>query len=296
MTDIASAVGVGQPNSPDDVKLVQQLLNTSIKELAPLPPLVENGIFDAPTAAAIRAFQTRVVKMTRPDFIISPGQTTIKRLVSEAQFVAALPKPTPTAPAPETPPLADAAAATDAQIVATAKLIGCEAAAVKAVTMTEIGIRGAFDALGRPTILFERHYFSRLSGHRFDATNPDISNPDAGGYGKFSAQYGKLDRAIALDREAALQSASWGAFQIMGANFAAAGFASVEDFVAAMQASLSRQIEAFGNFVIANARLRAAIIAKDWATFALIYNGKGYAANQYDLKMKQNYELLNKPH
>ena len=68
----------------------------------------------------------------------------------------------------------------------------------------------------------------------------------------------------------------------------------VEDFVAAMKHSLGKQIEAFGNFVVANPRLRAAIKAKDWTTFARIYNGPGYAENQYDLKMKQNYELLSK--
>ena len=286
MTDISAAVGRAQPNNPDDVKLIQQLLNYCVKALT-LPPLAETGVFDAATEAAILAFQGKVAKLAKPDGVISPGRNTIKKLVSTAQVTVQAPS-TP-APAP-----ADDAAANDAQIAAAAKLIGCEAAAVRAVTMTEVGIRGAFDALGRPMILFERHYFSRLTGHRFDGAHPDISNQKSGGYGKFSAQYGKLDRAIALDRHAALQSASWGAFQIMGANYAAAGFANVEDFVAAMQHSLGKQIEAFGNFVVANPRLRAAIKARDWTTFARIYNGPGYAENQYDLKMKQNYELLSK--
>ncbi|TFU03708.1 DUF3380 domain-containing protein [Polymorphobacter arshaanensis] len=288
MTDITSPVGRGQPNKATDVKLVQQLLNYCVKALA-LPPLAETGVLDPATEAAILAFQGKIVKLAKPDGVISPGRNTIKKLVSEARIVPPAPSPATPAPSP-----AEDAAANDAQIAAAAKLIGCEVAAVKAVTMTEVGIRGAFDALGRPMILFERHYFSRLTGHRFDAAHPDISNQKSGGYGKFSAQYAKLDRAIALDRHAALQSASWGAFQIMGANYAAAGFANVEDFVAAMKHSLGKQIEAFGNFVVANPRLRAAIKAKDWTTFARIYNGPGYAENHYDLKMKQNYELLSK--
>ena len=219
MTDITSPVGRGQPNKAADVKLVQQLLNYCVKALA-LPPLAETGVLDPATEAAILAFQSKIVKLSKPDGVISPGRNTIKKLVSEARIVPPAPAPTPATPAPSP---AEDAATNDAQIAAAAKLIGCEVVAVRAVTITEVGIRGAFDALGRPMILYERHYFSRLTGHRFDHAHPDISNQKSGGYGKFSAQYGKLDRAIALDRKAALQSASWGAFQIMGANYAAAG-------------------------------------------------------------------------
>ena len=38
----------------------------------------------------------------------------------------------------------------------------------------------------RPFILFERHIFSRRTGRRFDASNPEISGP-AGGYGRAGA-------------------------------------------------------------------------------------------------------------
>src|SRR5277367_4598660 len=63
----------------------------------------------------------------------------------------------------------------------------------------------------RPQILFERHIFSRLTGRVFDAQFPDISNPTQGGYGKGGApQYARLGKAVALNQEAALKSASWG--------------------------------------------------------------------------------------
>jgi deoxycytidine triphosphate deaminase len=32
----------------------------------------------------------------------------------------------------------------------------------------------------RPAILFERHIFSKQTGHKFDAQHPDISNPTPG--------------------------------------------------------------------------------------------------------------------
>ena len=63
----------------------------------------------------------------------------------------------------------------------------------------------------RPMILSERHIFSRETQHRFDNSNPDISNQQPGGYGAGgAAQYDRLQRAAALDRTAALRSASWG--------------------------------------------------------------------------------------
>lgn len=55
----------------------------------------------------------------------------------------------------------------------------------------------------RPQILFERHIFHRQTGGRFDATSPEIGNKEAGGYGSGgSHQYDRLERAIALDRQA----------------------------------------------------------------------------------------------
>src|SRR4030088_1114710 len=77
----------------------------------------------------------------------------------------------------------------------------------------------------RPKILFERHVFSRLTDHRFDEDDPDISQRTAGGYGPSGAnQFDRLNAAIQCDRSAALQSASWGLGQLMGENFRPAGF------------------------------------------------------------------------
>ena len=110
---------------------------------------------------------------------------------------------------------------------AAASLLGTDVATIKAVATVETSGK-AFDELGRPRILFERHYFHSLTQGRHDRLHPDISSPHAGGYGKFSIQYTKLEKAYGLDPEAALQSASWGRFQIMGKNFQTAGFASVQ--------------------------------------------------------------------
>src|SRR2546429_7261866 len=70
----------------------------------------------------------------------------------------------------------------------------------------------------RPQILYERHIFHRLTHGRFDDEG-DISAPTPGGYGARGAhQYLRLAAAIEKERDAALQSTSWGIGQIMGAN------------------------------------------------------------------------------
>src|SRR5690242_21912689 len=71
----------------------------------------------------------------------------------------------------------------------------------------------------RPKILFERHVFSARTNHVYDAKYPEISNRTPGGYGASGAfQYQRLQRAMALDRHAALISTSWGLGQVMGFN------------------------------------------------------------------------------
>jgi len=139
----------------------------------------------------------------------------------------------------------------------------------------------------RPCILFERHYFHRLTQGKYD--DGDISDPKPGGYGAGGAhQYDRLARAIAKNRPAALRSASWGIGQIMGDKFALAGFADVETMVAAMSQSEDQQLAAVGNFLIGS-RLNVPLQAHDWASFARGYNGVNYARNRYDIRLNGEF-------
>lgn len=133
----------------------------------------------------------------------------------------------------------------------------------------------------RPKILFERHTFSRLTGHQYDADDPDVSQPSAGGYGPGGAhQYDRLTAAIQLDRDVAFKSASWGLGQIMGENFAAAGYPQVKDMVAAMT-SEDKQLGAMASFLMSSG-WNQPLQQHDWTRFARLYNGPNYAANNYD--------------
>lgn len=170
----------------------------------------------------------------------------------------------------------------DGAIEAAAAALGCDVAAVRAVI--DVESRGGFLPDSRPKILFERHLFHRMTDGVHDAAHPDISSPIPGHYVGGAGEYDRLEEAIGLDREAALKSASWGAFQILGRNHEAAGFADVEAFCAAMCRSEDDQLKAFVAFVQAN-RLDDELRRQDWSGFARGYNGPDFRKNRYDQKL-----------
>ncbi|HVT14876.1 MAG TPA: N-acetylmuramidase domain-containing protein [Thermoanaerobaculia bacterium] len=169
----------------------------------------------------------------------------------------------------------------------TARSLAVGAPEIWSLLAVETSCRG-FLADRRPQILFERHIFHKLTGGRFD--DGQISDPTPGGYGKGGAhQYDRLAQAIAKDRAAALQSASWGLGQILGVNFALAGFADVEAMVAAMSDSEDGQLAAVASF-LQGSRLDAPLQAHDWTAFARGYNGKSFAKNQYDTRLRAEFQ------
>lgn len=170
--------------------------------------------------------------------------------------------------------------------------LGCEWEAVAAVAKVESGPLGGFGSDGRPVILFERHLFSRKTNSAFDTSHPNVSNRTPGGYPRTQAdRWAQLAEAYALAPEAALQSASYGRFQVLGQNYANMSHANAHEYVAKLARSEKDQLEAFEAFIRANG-LADELQRKDWTGFASRYNGPGYAANQYDTKMGDAYAQL----
>ena len=168
--------------------------------------------------------------------------------------------------------------------------LGTDVATVKAVAEVESAGRG-FLPSGKPKILFEGHLFHRLTKGKYTATHPTISYPKwtkrhyLGG----EAEYRRLDEAMQLDPVAAMKSASWGAFQILGDNFKHCGFATVEDFVEAMRESEDRQLQVFVDYV-QDVHLDDELQRHDWRAFARGYNGPLYERNQYDTRLATAYK------
>lgn len=173
-----------------------------------------------------------------------------------------------------------------------AEVLEVETAALRAVA--EIESRGAGflpPTDNRPKVLFEGHAFHKLTGGRYDAGHPRLSYPrwDRKMYsGSLAGEWKRLDEACLLDRAAALQSASWGMFQIMGFNYSYAGYQDVEAFVADQYAGAEEHARAFARF-ISRPPFLAALRKKDWAAFARTYNGPGYRQNKYDTKLATAY-------
>lgn len=176
-----------------------------------------------------------------------------------------------------------------------AERLGTDVSAIKTVAHVE-SASDPFLPDGRPAILFERHVFSRLTDHLFDRTYSDLSarNWEAGTYGAGGAhQWERLDAAARLDATAALESASYGRFQIMGFNYRAAGYHSAAAFVLAMHHSEQRQLDAFVSFIQNNRAAHTALRRHDWDSFARAYNGPGQVS-YYAGRMRSAYGALNR--
>jgi hypothetical protein len=140
----------------------------------------------------------------------------------------------------------------------------------------------------RPLILFERHIFRRLTDGAYDAGHPDISNSNPGGYVGGPAEYARLEKAMELAREAALQSASWGIGQVMGFNCKMAGFSDVGAMVADMVRDEDAQLLAVATFIKAS-NLSGALRRNNWTSFARGYNGRDFKKNEYDTRLAAAY-------
>jgi hypothetical protein len=169
--------------------------------------------------------------------------------------------------------------------------LGCEVAAIRAVEEVESPGGGFLEDGTTPVILFEGHWFHALTHGIYSATHPDISYPRwtkkyyVGGI----AEHQRLQRAVALDRNAALASASWGNFQVMGFNWRIAGCTSLQDFINAMYRSEGAHLDCFVNTVKAMG-LDDELRDHRWEDFAEVYNGPGHRQNNYAPRMAQAHD------
>lgn len=192
-----------------------------------------------------------------------------------------------------------------ALLVIAAERLGVELATIMAVNEVESQGSGFLDN-GKPKILFERHIMYRqlatprtpgddpaeLKTHadQLAAIQPNLVNPKSGGYAGGSAEHQRLANARLIDDVCALESASWGAFQVMGYHAARLGYTNVTDFTDRMARNENEQFEAFVRFIEADPALLKALKGKKWAAFAKAYNGSDYARNLYDIKLERAYQ------
>lgn len=164
--------------------------------------------------------------------------------------------------------------------------------------VTKIEARSSGFKNGLPIILFERHiFYLQLKKNGFNVeqlakTYPDLINSSAGGYLGGNRENYRLTLAKQIDTKSAIESASWGLFQIMGFHWQLLGYESAIQFEKLMTESEEMQLDAFYRFVAhkSNSKLLQAMKDKDFSVFAKLYNGPAYKKNSYDLKLKEAYE------
>lgn len=207
-----------------------------------------------------------------------------------------------------------------------ASRLGCDVKVILALTQVE-SPRGGFNSDGTPIILYERHYFykqytqylkpgqslaaARVQRDELAATQVDICSPRAltfaktrklksgavvavpphDRYGSGDQQYLRLNRARKYNEGAALESASWGKFQIMGENWSRIGWKSVFAFYRAMCASERDQLDALIGFIFSKPPLVTALRSKDWDNIARYYNGTAHIAI-YSPKLRAAYNAM----
>ncbi|WP_164844364.1 N-acetylmuramidase domain-containing protein [Azoarcus sp. DN11] len=215
--------------------------------------------------------------------------------------------------------------------------LSCEPAVLRAIARVESGGRSSFwrlnsrDGAQIPALVFERHYFSRLTQGKYDNGHPDIAwprsyrkNAELGSrnmlmhdgtvdaddvYGNYARGYLRLINAYRLAPEAALKSCSWGKFQIMGENHKLCGYDFVDNFVREACISEHAQIKLLAAFIRRKApawknpknkalgkeiSLWDAVKIKNWAALAFNYNGPDYKTYRYDEMLRAAYEEYSK--
>ena len=175
----------------------------------------------------------------------------------------------------------------DADYAEAAALLKADVNIIKAVTDVESGGKGFLDD-GRLILRFEGHYFRRFTGKVHDASHPGISHPFDP---KFSfnkgiaSDYLRLAVAMKLDASAALQSCSWGMFQIMGEEFWRMGYKNVHAMVDDFKTGERAHLMGFCRFCVSK-NIDDELRKEDFEDFAYYYNGKNYHLNKYPQKMR----------
>ena len=184
-----------------------------------------------------------------------------------------------------------------AQTVGVAVQHKIEPEALLAVVQVESAGKALENDGRTPCLLFERHIFYRelkKAGKTVQLLNaislglanetwqPKTQYKDQG---TSSARLALFAKACVVNEECAIRSCSWGVGQTMGFLAEELKFTSAKAMLAYLvQGGVPAQVDCMVR-EIENHKLTAKLNAHNWAGFAKVYNGPGYATNHYDTKM-----------
>lgn len=174
-------------------------------------------------------------------------------------------------------------------------------ASLRAVIETETSGSG-FETAGQVKFLFEPHQFYKNvpPAKLQTAIAQGLAYKfwkGPGSYPKTPAlRWAQFQKAVALDETAAIKSASWGLGQIMGSEYAEAGYDSPQHLLVAFQKSEYEQVLGMMHLVVKRGLdidMRKFPEIEACKHFALRYNGAAYAKNNYHNKLHDAYVRWN---
>lgn len=164
-------------------------------------------------------------------------------------------------------------------------------AALLAFIATETGGVGFDPNTGKVMIQFEPAWFRKL------AAKPRADTWSRNKVSVQSEEWKAFNSAYTIDPTAAMQATSVGLGQIMGFNYKRLGYATVNSMWDDAKSGIDVQVRQIVTFINSDSKLLTAIMTKDWATVATLYNGAGYKAlakrlgrEPYDITLARNYK------
>lgn len=178
-----------------------------------------------------------------------------------------------------------------------AKELGIEKEVLMAIAKQE-SKGSSFQAVKQATILFERHKMysllikkgnTKASVDALSIKHPSIVNKNSGGYNDMTS-YDKLKTAKSIDYDCAVQSCSWGKFQVMGFHYANL-YSSPRELEKAMNMCELQQFKYFVLYLKKTNGMVDALKNKNWEGIATLYNGSKWKEKnpEYANNVKRYY-------
>lgn len=175
-----------------------------------------------------------------------------------------------------------------AMVVRTAEALDIEPAALEALRRVETGAAVG----GEDRIRFEPHVFLRKRPDLVEQIPYTRSSRGAWSTTKSETCRAAFDRAFALAPKDAVESTSWGLWQVMGWALLKTWSDPTEAVCQFYAEPISASYAVLASWIKTNKRFLTAIRAKDWESVARRYNGDGNNVQNYARKMREAYEQI----
>jgi len=185
------------------------------------------------------------------------------------------------------------------ELITIVQLVACkngmDPAALAAFIEVESGGKGFDAGTGKILIQFEPAWMKKLAPYTpsgaWSVNKVDVQ----------SREWTAFNDAFAKNQNAAMQATSIGLGQIMGFHYKRLGYASVGAMWDDAKKGLTPQVQQIAKFIATDAKLAAALEAKDWHRVAFIYNGAAYAQmakvwkrEPYNISLEKAYAKYSK--